>query len=386
VTRALLVEISEYVGFDEDDARTLAEIGPFVRPQFTPIIDQFYATIQAHPGASKAITGGEAQVQRLKGTLIQWLEGVVAGVYDDAYYEMRARIGRAHVRIDLDQRYMFSAMNLIREGLHAALDASDWPRDHLTRAHVSIDRILDIELAIMLETYREAYIARIRASERLATLGQLAASIGHDLRNPLAVVETSLHLLKRRVDEDPKAARHAKRIGEQVKICGAIIEDLLDLARDRPPARQRVDIRGLVDDALASLPIPESIGVDVDVPAELPHASVDPGQVRQLIVNLALNGIQAVADSGRAGARVRIEAVSDGDALVLRVLDEGAGIPEEAMRRLFEPLFTTRAKGIGLGLALCRRIVEKHGGIITAENRPEGGAALTVRLPGALGR
>jgi signal transduction histidine kinase len=385
VARPLLDEITGYVGFDDADARLLAEMGPVLRPHFTPMIDRFYAVIQAHPGASRAITGGDAQVQRLKGTLVDWLEGLVGGVYDEAYYERRARIGRVHVRIDLDQRYMFAAMNLIREGLHEALGASEWPADRRQHGHAAIDRICDIELAIMLETYREAYIARMRSAERLATLGQFAASIGHDLRNPLAVIETSLHLLKRRVTDDPKAERHIGRIGDQVTLAGAIISDLLELARDRPSVRQPVDVRALIDEALGSVPPRPGARLDVQVPGDLPRASVDPGQMRQVVVNLVVNAVQAVTHDGSGGGTVRISADSKGDALRIAVQDDGHGIGEEAKARLFEPLFTTRAKGIGLGLALCKRIVEKHGGTITGRNRPEGGAEFIVLLPGAVG-
>lgn len=384
MARPLLEELADYVGFGEEDARILSEMGARVRPRFRPIIDHFYATIQRHPGASKAITGGDAQVQRLKGTLIDWLEGLFSGVYDDAYYERRARIGRVHVRIELDQRYMFSAMNLIREGLHDALEASGWTGDRLRAGHVAIDRICDIELAIMIETYREAYISRIRSTERLATLGQLAASIGHDLRNPLAVIETSVHLLKRRAGDDPKVSRHVGRIGDQVTICGGIIDDLLELARDRPPVRQSVDVRALIEEAIGSVPHPSTVRVEVDVPADMPRALVDPGQMRQMIVNLALNGVQAVSQEPGQTGIVWVRALNEDGTLILRVQDDGPGISEEALGRLFEPLFTTRARGIGLGLALCRRIVEKHGGTIVGRNRARGGAELEARLPAAL--
>lgn len=384
MARPLIEEVAGYVGFGDADASLLGELGPHLRPSFVPIVDRFYDAIEAHPGASEVITGGPAQIARLKGTLVDWMEGLVGGVYDDAYWERRARIGRVHVRIGLDQRYMFSAMNLIRDGLHDALGASDFPSERAREAHQVLDRICDIELAMMLQSYREAYTERIRATERLATLGQLAASIGHDLRNPLAVIETSLHLLRRRVTEDDRAVRHLGRIGDQVALCGAIISDLLELARDRAAVRKPAPFSAIVQEALRAVPQSNQVSIEVDIPADLPPASVDAGQIRQVVLNLVSNAVQAAERGEGATGSVVIRAWSEDGALFFSVRDDGPGLSEEAAHRLFEPLFTTRAKGIGLGLALCKRIVDKHEGMISGHNHEGGGAEFVVQLPRSL--
>lgn len=381
----MLVELFDYVGFDEEDARWLVRMGPVVRPSFPKIVDEFYRTIDDNAGARAVFTGGPAQRARLHGSMHAWLEGIVSGVYDDAYFEQRARIGRMHVRIELDQRYMMAAMNVIRRGLHDALREAGWPAADAIRGHNAIDKMCDIELAVMLETYRESYVEKQRANERLATIGQLAASIGHELRNPLAVMETSLHLAERR-NADEKAGRHLHRIREQLAISGAIISDLLEMARDRPPDRRPVGVKALVDEALGSVPRGEGITIEVRIADEL-RATVDAVQIRQVVVNLALNAAQSLAGIRREG-KVTIEARADGDVLELRVDDQGPGLSLEAERRLFEPLFTTRATGVGLGLPLCRRIVEKHGGTIRGYNlgapgAPEG-ARFEIRIPGAV--
>jgi two-component system, NtrC family, sensor histidine kinase HydH len=384
----ILEEVAGYIDFSDEDARLLGDLGPLVSARIPPIIDEFYDAIQKSPGASAAITGGVAQIERLKGTLREWLAGVVGGVYDAEYLQRRSRIGRVHVRVGLDQRYMFSAMNLLREGLHRAFheamesDAGEpWPPERRRRAHAAINKICDIELAIMLESYRENYVERIRNTERLATLGQLAASIGHELRNPLAVVETSVHLLKRQIHGNPKAEKHLGRIGAQVTVCGTIISDLLEMARDREPRREDVDVAALLREAVASLPGAHGVTLELEIPPDLPRAPVDRGQLRQLLINLAMNAIQAVEGEPDGGGRVRILVDGQNAHLHLRVEDNGPGLSKEAQQRLFEPLFTTRSKGIGLGLALCRRIVDKHGGTITGRNREQGGAAFDVVLP-----
>jgi signal transduction histidine kinase len=378
----LLAEMCGYVGFEEADARLLVELGPLLAPDFDAVVGRFYAAIEASPKA-RAIFEDEAQIARQKVTLRHWLLGVFRGAYDEAYCQRRERIGRAHVRMGLDQRFMFGAMNVVRTALHESmavrLGDAGWDGPKRLAAARAVDRILDIELAIMLETYAEGYARRIRSTERLATLGQFAASIGHELRNPLAVMETSLYLLSRSLREDENATRHVERIGAQLAVCGEIIADLLDLARDRPAERQRVAPRRLVDEAIALLPKLD-LPIEIDAEAEpLPEVEIDPGQVRQLLANLMSNALEATR--GRGAKIVVGLAVLPGEVLRVRVDDEGEGITDEVRDRLFEPLFSTRSQGIGLGLALCRRIVEKHGGTIAAINRPEGGARFEVHLP-----
>lgn len=384
----ILDELATYVGFGAEDAALLPEVRPLVEPAFPAAVDEFYAQIEATPGALAVMKEGPRQVRRLKGTLLDWLGSIFVGPWDAAYVERRARIGRVHVRIGLEQRYMFGAMNLLRAHLHNALDDAlphpDWPAERTRHAHRAVDRVCDLELAIMLETYREGYVRQIRGSERLATLGQLAATIGHELRNPLAVIDTSVHLLRRRTDEVPGAERHLRRIAEQTAISNRIIADLLELARDRDPAREHTDLLELIDRALETLPLPAGITMDRAIDPNLPKAWVDGSQLRQVVINLVANAYQSAAGTGGSTVRLEAEPGTDG-ALVLRILDDGAGLTPEVEARLFEPLFTTRSRGVGLGLALCRRIVEKHRGTIRGANRPDQrGALFEVVLPGAL--
>ncbi|MCB9567249.1 MAG: histidine kinase [Myxococcales bacterium] len=373
----VLQALISYIQFSDGDVALLAKMGPILTPFFPRIVDRFYDAIHRTPEALAVFEGGEAQIQRQKGMLQRWLVGLFGGVYDDAYYEERAKIGRTHVRINLDQRFMFAAMNVVRRELHAALGECGWPESERYRGHTAIDKICDIELAVMLETYREASVQRVQQTERLATVGQIAASIGHELRNPLAVMQTSIQLLGRRVSDDPRAEKHLRRIGDQIGLCNAIISDLLELARDRPPERHPVDLIALVRQTVIDVPRPAAVQVELDMPEDVAAIHADAGQVRQVIVNLVLNAVQAIGPEGRIDVRV----VPGDEFIELVVDDSGPGLPADVLRRLFEPLFTTRSSGTGLGLALCRRITEKHGGSINAANREEGGARFTVALP-----
>ena len=265
-SQRLLDELMRYLEFTPEDASLMLAMGPALRPHFPHIVDEFYAAIDRTPGASAVFTGGEAQIARQKSKLRDWLEGLVEGVYDVAYVERRARIGRTHVRIALDQRYMFAAMSVVRAGLHNALDAAaEWVAERLRAGHRAIDKLCDLELAIMLEAYREAYIARVKESERLATIGQVAASIGHELRNPLAVMQTSVHMLSRRMPMDERNVKHLRRVDEQISLCNSIIADLLELARDRAPERRPADLADIVREAASSVPRPPSVALELDI-------------------------------------------------------------------------------------------------------------------------
>ncbi|HEY0134043.1 MAG TPA: protoglobin domain-containing protein [Nannocystis sp.] len=377
-SQRLLDELMRYIEFTPEDAAQMYAMGPVLRPHFARVVDRFYEAIDRTPAAAAVFTGGAEQIERQKTLLHGWLEGLVGGVYDDAYLARRARIGRTHVRIGLDQRYMFSGMNIVRSELHNALyDSTEWPADQQRSGHRAIDRICDIELAIMLETYREAYIARVKEAERLATIGQVAASIGHELRNPLAVMKTSVHMLTRRVPSDERTVKHLYRLDEQIVLCNTIISDLLELARDRPAERIATDIATVVSEAALSVPRVASIGLGLHIEPKIPSVAVDPGQFRQLVINLVLNATQVLEGSGRIEVRLG----ADEQNVVLTVEDSGPGITPDVQARLFEPLFTTRSSGTGLGLALCRRVVEKHNGSIVASNREGGGAAFVVRVP-----
>src|SRR5450631_494545 len=373
--------LKQYVGFTDDSSAALRGFHYIAEPSFGAIIDDFYDAIETHPGASAAITGGQVQIERLKQTLVHWLATMMLGPHDEAYFEMRARIGRVHVRISLPQQFMFTAMDRIRVRLLEVIRErlADADPDEAQRISTALHQILDLELAIMLETYREDLVTRNRNAERLATIGQFAASIGHALRNPLGVMESSLFLLRQHLGPDAANARnvvkHLDRIGGEITRANNTIRDLLDLVRNRPPQKQSVELRSLVEATSAMALLPANVVVEVTTPPGF-AVEVDPGQFQQILINLFTNAAQAMSGGGRIWV--------DGETLPaggkrLRVRDDGPGVPIEVRYRIFEALFTTKAKGSGLGLALCRRILEAHGGSIELEPSERGAAfVLTI--------
>lgn len=367
--------LKDYVRFGPDDSRHLKEAFAFVEAHFKPIIDDFYDAILTHEDASKAITGGDEQVARLKNTLMSWLAEMIEGPHDEAYFDKRARIGRMHVRIGLPQEYMFTAMNRIRVRLLKVVYDNLHPdKERCLLTATALEKMLDLELAIMLETYRESLLSANRAAERLATIGQFATGIGHELRNPLGVVESSIFLLRQRlgpeVAADPRMAKHIDRIQSELRRANKTITDLLELARNRPPSRQTTSARGLIAQAVTASNLPDTIHVVVEVPEDL-SVEVDPGQMSQVFANLFLNAAQAMGNVGR----IMVSASARNGRVEFRVSDDGPGVPVDVAHRIFEPLFTTKAKGTGIGLSLCRRILEAHGGTITLAHRSTADAA-----------
>lgn len=375
---SFLDDVRRYVGFGDDDASRLMALHPVLAPHFTRIADHFYACILEHPHAHTSITGGDAQVERLKRSLVLWMDSGLLGPHDEAFYERRARIGRRHVEIGLPQQYMVTAIGVMRQDYHAVVSGAAHGDSAERTANLrAIDRLLDVELAIMLQTYRIDSDDQIRRSERLATIGLVAATIGHDLRNPLGVIESSCYILRRIVD-DERATRHVQKISAQVHNCNRIVTALLELARSRPPRFAPVDLRVLLNASLAMLSIPEQVVVEIDA-EEGTTIEADSGLIEQVVVNLITNSLAALRD--RRG-RIIVRAVAHDDRFcALSVLDDGPGFDDELLPRVFEPLVTTRASGVGLGLALVKSVADRHGGSATAENRPGGGAVVRVLIP-----
>lgn len=370
-------DLKQYVGFSETDSSMLRQLADAAEPHFVGFAEHFYACIAMHPHAHTVLEG-PAQIQRLKHTLVDWMRSGLLGPHDEAFFERRCRIGRVHVHIGLPQQYMFAAMNVMRLDFRRLVESVY--RDERERERATsdaVDKLFDLELAIMLHTYREDSEDRMRRNERLAAVGQIAASIGHDLRNPLSVIQSSLYILRKRVSEDDRAMRHIERIHEQIDLCNNIISNLLHLARNHPLRRSPVDIGDVFRSALSGLSLPASITVHIEIPAPIP-LEADAGLLRQAIANLISNAIEA---HGRNPGNIYLSATAGDESIIVEVADDGPGFDTDTIARVFEPLVTTRASGTGLGLALVKGVTERHGGTVQAYNRAQGGAAVRLSLP-----
>ncbi len=219
--------------------------------------------------------------------------------------------------------------------------------------------------------------------ERLAALGELAAGVAHEIRNPLAGIQLYASVLDRDLHDRPKDREVVVRISRGVRHIESIVRDILAFARGAQPATRAVRLDELVEDTVAqAAPAASARRIRLDVDAGFADGAIrcDVGQIQRVLLNLVLNAIDATGDGGVV--RVRDRGVSrDGALRVLAVEDDGPGIPEDHLDRIFNPFFTTKDQGTGLGLAIAHRIVESHEGRLTAANRPEGGAVFTLALP-----
>lgn len=374
MVETLFEELKRYVSFGPADEDALRTLHPIARPEFERISEVFYQRILEHPDAKKALFEGESMVGRLRHTLVLWTDKLLTGPWDEEYYQLRARIGRKHVDIALPQHYMFGAMNVLRQELNLLVDKAFFAKvPELIRLRLALGKILDLELAIMLHTYREDLLSQQARTERLATFGQLVGSIGHELRNPLGVMESSLYILRGRLPAgDDRARKHVDRIGEQLVVANTIITDLLDMIRDKPLLPENVRLHDVVESAAAQL----HLSLGIEALARLPEVRGDPSQLRQVFVNLLSNAREAAGAQGT----LSIDASVQDSSVTVGISDSGPGVAPEVRARLFEPLVTTRQKGIGLGLALVKRIVERHGGTVAYQPAATG-ARFVVRLP-----
>ena len=219
---------------------------------------------------------------------------------------------------------------------------------------------------------------RVVRSNRLAAIGQLAGSVSHELRNPLSVLRSSAYYLRTRLGtDDEKVTKHLGIIEQEIANSDKIISDLLDFSRTRPPTFQRTYLNYVVEEALGRVRVPDTVTVESALNDGLPPMRADTFQLEQVFVNLITNAVQAMPKGGT----LRLATYREDDRLAVAVTDTGAGIKPEHLPRLFEPLFTTKARGIGLGLAVSKTLVENHGGTIRVESAVGQGTTFTVTLP-----
>lgn len=217
------------------------------------------------------------------------------------------------------------------------------------------------------------------ASERLATLGEFSGSISHELRNPLGVIDGSVYYLKARLkDADGKVGEHLDRIKLNVDKSTAIIESLLNLTRMRAPQMEKLSLAASIADALATSGVPAAVKVTRDFPEQEVFVDADAEQLRMAFKNVVKNAIEAM--NGKGTLTATIHTTTDGQVEV-SFADTGPGIAQENLEKVFQPLFSTRAKGIGFGLSICKMIVDRHGGTIAARSEEGTGATFIVRLP-----
>ena len=240
-----------------------------------------------------------------------------------------------------------------------------------------MSRTSELEAALgELHSAQESLVRR----EKLAMLGQLAGGVGHELRNPLGVMTNSLYYLGMVLkDATPDVKEYLGILRTQIGLSEKIVGDLLDFARLKPPTRETVTVERIVKEQLDRVGPTENIVVKHDFPADLPPVRVDRIQIGQVVLNLLTNALQAM--EGKAGTLTLRGRHNGNGSVKLDVIDTGVGMTREELDKMFEPLFTTKARGIGLGLAVSRSLAEANGAVITASSEAGKGSTVSVDLP-----
>jgi len=283
-----------------------------------------------------------------------------------------------------------SRTGLLRIGLSTASMDRIWRSDRLSAA-VTAAAVLGLGILGMSVIFylqhrhlREvkSLEAEMERGERLATVGNLAAAVAHEIRNPLNAVSMGIQRLRVEFEPAPREEylRMVDLVQAEVRRLNAIVEEFLSLARPIPLKPGPVIVADLIDDVLG-LVEPEARGASItiarEIPAGLPVLHADRDRIKQVLLNLVLNAIQAMP----SGGTLEIGAAASGGTLAVTVADTGSGIAPDVLPKVFEPYVTTKAKGLGLGLAIAKRIVEAHGGAIEAESEPGRRTRFRFALP-----
>jgi signal transduction histidine kinase len=382
---AFVDELRAYVGFGGEDIARLRTLHAALAPQFPDIANEFYAAVLANPGAAAVLSGPE-QIERLRVTLIDWMSWGLLGPYDDAFYASRSRIGKRHAALGLAQHYMFAAMNVIRAGYVARIGAL-FPRAQVFPYIRSVDKLLDLELAMMLHDYQAGSEDRLvrrerrQQSDQLAAMQTLSSGLAHEIRNPLNSAKLQLELLERRLRrklDDTSLTEPTALAHHEIERLGDLVNDFLAFAQ---PSSMYVAGQDLVVIAHHVIELERPLALRRGVELQLVaggevHACVDATKLHQIIQNLLRNAIEAVAPGGHVALRID----EDADRVHVRVIDDGPGIPDRVRARMFEPFFSTKESGTGLGMSIVHSFVAMHGGTIGVVSTPAG-TEFDVTLP-----
>jgi signal transduction histidine kinase len=417
---SFIQEMKRYISFTEEDAALLRQLGPRLERYFPELAERFYSQIPHHPSAHRVFTGGEAQVARLKQTLQFWARGLFSGVYDDGYAKERYQIGYRHVRVGLDQKFVISAMAIVRAFLSECLLLEFPAGDIRIRYARALSKVLDLDLNLMCESYMHASLQNLRAlnehleranhdlAEASRSKDEFLAQISHELRTPLNSIlgftKLILDGLSKSPEEDRELLRDVFRSAQHLL---GLVNDILDIGRIEAGRMamhiEDVDPRLVLDSTLPLVAIPaaeKNLDLRDETRAlDLPQVRADEVRFRQVLLNLLSNAVKFTppVTHGRSRGRVTLRAQIEPPVsspphprphrfLRVEVLDTGIGIPEEQREAVFEKFVQAhsgrRHSGSGLGLAIARKLIQIMGGAIGIESGEEGcGTLVWFTLP-----
>jgi two-component system, NtrC family, sensor kinase len=279
------------------------------------------------------------------------------------------------------QVYTNAALSRLRRGLLAAVE-KEWKGEfrELLVVRESLNTLLDLDLAIIEDAYQTEFHRRQAVAERLITIGKVAGGVAHELRNPLNVVKTSVYYLVNAKNPPPEKIKdHLERIERQVGVADRVITALNDFARLPVPQVDRIEVEPCLRETIDAVALPGNVIVEWEISSPPPVMRGDRAQLQIVFGNLIRNARDAMPEGGK----IRLIVRSAGDYVDITIQDSGVGIPPENLSRILEPLYSTKAKGIGLGLSIAHEILSRHNGTLHVTSQVGSGSAFTIRLPSA---
>jgi len=217
--------------------------------------------------------------------------------------------------------------------------------------------------------------------ERLAAIGQMASVVGHEIRNPLAVINNSIYFVKTKLaaagEVEPKVAKHISIIESEIQQANGIISEILGFARTRELMLKPQSLNDYLREILSSYPLPANIELATEFSPENPWVEIDAEEMKQAVRNIIGNAVEVMPAGGRLSVSTRLDA----NTAAIVIADTGPGIPKDAAEKIFNPFFTTKARGTGLGLAVVKKVIERHRGKVELETAEAKGSAFTLYIP-----
>ena len=398
-SESFIEEMKRYLHLLLEDALYLRELGPRMEKYLPEMAEKFYAQIPHHPGASRVFTGGQTQVERLKSTLQVWGRGLFNGIYDEHYAEDRYQIGFRHVRISLDQKYVISAMGVVRAFLMEKLFDEFPAREKRLVYSQALGKILDLDLNLMCDSYFRATMAHLHTlnqeleqagaqlAEASAFKDEFLAQVSHDLRTPLNSILSFTKIVLDGLCTDPEEEKEVLRdVLSSGQLLLRLVNDLLDISAIEAGKLtldfEELDPRAVLDSTLPLVAVQAASKnlrlVDETLDQSLPAVRGDEIRFRQVLLNLLSNAVKFTVQGF-----VRVRAVENQGHLRIEIEDTGIGVPVEKRNAVFEkfvrhdPKALPGTTGSGLGLAIAKRMVEMMNGDIGLETGP-GGKGLLV--------
>ena len=305
----------------------------------------------------------------LAGIWFGWLGGIAAAVCSGLCLIFVPYI--TGVRDDFSGEYAEALMFLLVGGVTGVLSGLE--RNHRQEMTRTAQHLAAANRQL------EANLEQLKRADRLSAVGQLSAGLAHEIRNPIAGIEGAIDILERNAEDVEKREEFLGIVKKECRRVNGLLSDLLDFGRPREPQLQTVSVSEIIDSVVTlANPVAERQGVRLVTSVSSENAvHVDPVQMQQVLLNLTLNAVQAMP----GGGSVTLSSWTEESTVNVDVRDEGVGIPPEDFDKVFDPFYTTKERGIGLGLSVAHQLVKTHGGTIKLFRNPAAGMTFRIVLP-----